>query len=286
MSIIRRPHNYVGGYIVEAVENNSNETTLYDALNKGLTSDSFDNKGTGGDSIADGCLKNIKFNANAGITDDKLATITTPGKISYTALVGDIPATGHGDQSADDSPFHTGASITLIDAGGNYVSTESEGALQEAGLSILGGGGTAPVGVNMIAFKQSYIEDGVIDSLITYTIDGGTLTDTLTFYWNFYGIKTNAQISDYKGTNTSLHGYLNVHYMGATDGLWHDYQNQLRIINLYDTSGLKTIVTAYGQIEWLGSVLPDFTEDITLAFVYPYLTVGYAKYHNLIVFGK
>lgn len=126
--LISRPHTYVDGTIVDAGDQNDNENTIYNAFN--------------------GNIDNANIKAGAGITDNKLATITTAGKVNSSALTGtdwtDLTDGGitvlhdhafgpitHGDLSATTTPMHSASSVIVFDPESRFTATNTEGVLAE-----------------------------------------------------------------------------------------------------------------------------------------------------------
>lgn len=68
--LISKPYTFSVGAVIVAAEHNSNFDTIYNAFN--------------------GNINNVNIVSGAGITDDKLAQISTAGKVSTSALTGSL----------------------------------------------------------------------------------------------------------------------------------------------------------------------------------------------------
>jgi len=91
-----RTYDYVDGETIEPSEVKINEDNIYNYLSRGVdkysngsitTNDILDSTITTND-ILDETISNSDISASAGIVDTKLATISTAGKVSGTALTG------------------------------------------------------------------------------------------------------------------------------------------------------------------------------------------------------
>jgi len=74
MALITREYTYSAGAVIVASQHNTNENTLYNAIN--------------------GNLNTSNLASNAGIVDTQLATISTAGKVNVSALTVGSQATG------------------------------------------------------------------------------------------------------------------------------------------------------------------------------------------------
>lgn len=87
--LVSRTYTYTDGNTISAAENNTNETTLYTAVNGNLNNANIQTGGIATANLADSAVTTVKI-ADANVTSAKLAAIVSITSASITNLTGQV----------------------------------------------------------------------------------------------------------------------------------------------------------------------------------------------------